>query len=116
MTRWYVAQTQAQGEERARLNLERQGFRTYLPRYRRERRHARRRDVVKAPLFPGYIFIELDLEQSPWRSINGTFGVTRLVFHAHTPAAVPPVIVADIQARAGAIGRAGLPPASSRTA
>src|SRR3546814_2118173 len=55
MTRWYVAQTQAQGEERARLNLERQGFRTYLPRYRRERRHARRRDVVKAPLFPGYI-------------------------------------------------------------
>src|SRR3546814_10409986 len=82
MTRWYVAQTQAQGEERARLNLERQGFRTYLPRYRRERRHARRRDVVKAPLFPGYIFIELDLEQSPWRSINGTFGVTRLVCHA----------------------------------
>src|SRR3546814_4907858 len=70
MTRWYVAQTQAQGEERARLNLERQGFRTYLPRYRRERRHARRRDVVQAPLFPGYIFIELDLEQSPWRSIN----------------------------------------------
>src|SRR3546814_15823665 len=87
MTRWYVAQTQAQGEERARLNLERQGFRTYLPRYRRERRHARRRDVVKAPLFPGYIFIELDLEQSPWRSINGTFGVTRLVCHPHTPAA-----------------------------
>src|SRR3546814_6737532 len=85
MTRWYVAQTQAQGEERARLNLERQGFRTYLPRYRRERRHARRRDVVKAPLFPGYIFIELDLEQSPWRSINGTFGVTRLVCHADTP-------------------------------
>src|SRR3546814_1166550 len=84
MTRWYVAQTQAQGEERARLNLERQGFRTYLPRYRRERRHARRRDVVKAPLFPGYIFIELDLEQSPWRSINGTFGVTRLVCHADT--------------------------------
>ena len=35
------------------MNLERQGFRTYLPRYRRERRHARRRDIIKAPLFPG---------------------------------------------------------------
>ncbi|HEY9538905.1 MAG TPA: transcriptional activator RfaH [Kiloniellaceae bacterium] len=114
MTRWYVAQTQAQGEERARLNLERQGFRTYLPRYRRERRHARRRDVVKAPLFPGYIFIELDLEQSPWRSINGTFGVTRLVCHADTPAAVPPGIVEEIQARAGADGLVELPPACLR--
>src|SRR3546814_16079042 len=74
----------------------------------------RARDVVKAPLFPGYIFIELDLEQSPWRSINGTFGVTRLVCHADTPAAVPPGIVEEIQARAGADGLVELPPACLR--
>jgi transcriptional antiterminator RfaH len=108
--RWYVAQTQAHAEERARLNLERQGFRTYLPRYRRERRHARRREIVKAPLFPGYIFVELDLDLERWRSINSTFGVARLVCHGEQPAAVPAGIVEEITARAGADGLVKLQP------
>ena len=104
MKRWYVAQTQVHGEERARVNLERQGFHTYLPRYRRERRHARRRDIVRAPLFPGYIFVQLDLDSAPWRSINGTFGVARLVCNGDRPAAVPPGIVDEIADRAGEDG------------
>lgn len=99
MDRWYVAQTQVRGEERARVNLERQGFHTYLPRYRRERRHARRRDSVQAPLFPGYIFVRLDLETAPWRSINGTFGVSRLVCRGEQPAALPEGVVEEIAAR-----------------
>lgn len=99
MKNWYVAQTQQRSEERARINLERQGFRTYLPRYRRTRRHARRCDVVRVPLFPGYIFIELDPKHAPWRSINGTFGVARLVCHGAEPAAVPQGIVEQLTAR-----------------
>lgn len=110
MNRWYVAQTQAHAEERACLNLERQGFRTYLPRYRRERRHARRRDVVKAPLFPGYVFVQLDLERSPWRSINGTFGIARLVCHGERPAPVPAGVVEAIAAKAGSDGLIELQP------
>jgi transcriptional antiterminator RfaH len=104
MKRWYVVQTQTRAEERARFNLERQGFRTYLPRYKRERRHARRRDVVKAPLFPGYIFVELDLDRSAWRSVNGTFGVVQLVSNGERPAPVPAGIVEEINARAGSDG------------
>jgi len=104
MERWYVAQTQVRGEERARFNLERQGFRTYLPRYRRERRHARRREIVQAPLFPGYIFVRLDLETAPWRSINGTFGVTRLVCRGDRPAELPKGVVEEIAAREGENG------------
>ena len=38
---WYVVRTQAQGEDRADVNLRRQGFVTYLARYLRARRHAR---------------------------------------------------------------------------
>ena len=53
MKRWYVAQTLVRSEETARLNLDRQGFEPYLPRYLRERRHARRREVVKALLARG---------------------------------------------------------------
>jgi transcription antitermination factor NusG len=34
---------------------------------------------VKAPFFPGYLFVSLDLDCERWRSINGTVGVIRLV-------------------------------------
>lgn len=67
MRRRSVAQTQARGEERVRLNLERQGFHAGLPRDRRERRYARRRDIVKAPQFPGHVFVALHLEEGDQR-------------------------------------------------
>jgi transcriptional antiterminator RfaH len=110
MKRWYVAQTRVHAEERARVNLERQGFCTYLPCYRRERRHARRCDTVKAPLFPGYIFVELDLERAPWRSINGTFGVTKVICHGERPVALPETVVEQIRARADDEGVIDLQP------
>ena len=110
MTRWYVAQTQLRGEERAKLNLERQGFQTYLPRYRRERRHARRSDVVSAPLFPGYVFIRLDLGSAPWRAVNGTFGVNHIVCQGECPAPLPEGVVEAIAAQENGEGLIALKP------
>ncbi len=114
MKRWYVAQTQVHSEERARVNLERQGFHTYLPRYRRERCHARRREVVRAPLFPGYIFVRLDLSDSPWRSINGTFGVNHLICRGEQPTAVQEDIIEQIAARENDEGLIVLQPRAFR--
>ena len=59
MRRWYVVHTQPQGESRAKANLERQGYEVYLPRCRKWRRHARRAEIVAAPLFPRYLFVRL---------------------------------------------------------
>jgi transcriptional antiterminator RfaH len=109
MKRWYVAQTQVRSEERARVNLERQGFHAYLPRYRRERRHARRCEVVRAPLFPGYVFVQLDPDGTPWRSINGTLGVTQLICRGEQPSAVPEGIVEDLATRENDEGLIVLP-------
>jgi transcription antitermination factor NusG len=61
--RWYVVQTQAGAEHKAVMHLARQGFKTYLPRYLKRRRHARRIDVVAVPLFPRYLFVEIDFER-----------------------------------------------------
>ena len=66
MSRWYVVHTQANGEERARANLERQGFEVYLPRYLKHRRHARRTGPVRRPLFPCYLFVRFDRARTPW--------------------------------------------------
>ena len=110
MAEWYVVQTLARAEQRADTNLKRQGFQSYLPQLRCERRHARKREVVPAPLFPGYLFVRLDLSQQRWRSINGTFGVSQLICYGDRPAAAPAGIVEELMTRENEDGLITLEP------
>ena len=98
-TRWYVVQTQVNGEARAAQNLLRQGYDVYLPRYLKRRRHARKIDVTAKPLFPRYLFVAVDMATQRWRSIQSTVGVARLVCNGYEPAVVPEVIVRALRAR-----------------
>jgi len=97
--RWYVVQTQANAESKAVLHLARQGFATYLPRYLKRRRHARRVDIVAAPLFPRYLFVEIDTTLQRWRSIYSTVGVSRLVSNGDYPVSVPDDVIGLLKAR-----------------
>lgn len=100
MNRWYVAQTQSRAELTAVRHLERQGFEAYLPRYRKRRRHARKTETVAAPLFPGYLFISMDVAMTRWRAIRSTVGVKSLICTGDAPLPVPDGVVEDIRARA----------------
>jgi transcriptional antiterminator RfaH len=97
--RWYVAQTRPHGETKASLHLGRQGFEVYLPLYLTKRRHARRVETVAAPLYPGYVFVAIDLGVQRWRSIQSTIGVSRLVCRGEDPAAVPEGVVEELKRR-----------------
>jgi transcriptional antiterminator RfaH len=98
-SRWYVVQTQPHAEIKATTHLVRQGFATYLPRYLKRRRHARKVETVAAPLFPRYLFVMVDIATQRWRSILSTAGVSRLVCNGDAPAPVPPAVVAALQGR-----------------
>jgi transcriptional antiterminator RfaH len=102
--RWYVVQTQASAEAKAVAHLQRQGFATYLPRYLKRRRHARRVETIAAALFPRYLFVEIDITAQRWRSIASTSGVSRLVSNGDWPAAVPDEVVAGLRGREDAAG------------
>src|SRR5204862_6442445 len=91
--RWYVVQTQVNGEAKAAQNLLRQGYDIYLPRYLKRRRHARKTDFTAKPLFPRYMFVAIDIATQRWRSIQSTFGVSRLVSNGVDPAMVPAGVV-----------------------
>jgi transcriptional antiterminator RfaH len=99
MERWYVAQTHPQSESRALEHLARQGFAGYLPRYLRRRSHARRIDTVKAPLFPGYLFVLMDVAKTRWRSIRSTIGIHHLICEGEKPVPVPAGVVEGIRAQ-----------------
>jgi len=110
MQRWYVVYTHAQGEAKALRHLRRQGFHAYLPQYLKRRRHARRTDWVNAPLFPRYLFVNLDVEQARWRAINSTLGVISLVGEGAWPRPMPDGMVEEIQAREDEAGLIKLNP------
>jgi transcriptional antiterminator RfaH len=97
--RWYVVQTQVNGEAKAAQNLQRQGYEVYLPRYLKRRHHARKMDFTAKPLFPRYMFVAVNMATQRWRSIQSTFGVTRLVCNGEDPAAMPDGVVAALKAR-----------------
>jgi len=89
-TVWFVAQIKPNGYPKAKFNLERQGYKTFMPLIERVVSHARTKKRVMRPLFPGYIFITFDPERTQWRSINNTYGVSNLIMtRINTPARVP---------------------------
>jgi transcriptional antiterminator RfaH len=91
--RWYAVQCQPNRERTAAFHLANQGFSVFLPLREKTRRHARRIDTVRVPLFPGYLFVCLDLERARWRSVGGTVGVVRLVMHGERPTPAPRGVV-----------------------
>ena len=91
--RWYLVQTLPKREAQAEFQLLAQNFRVYLPRLTKTNRHARQLRAVRVPVFPGYLFVILELGRDQWRSINGTIGVARIVTCDSRPSPVPPGLV-----------------------
>lgn len=96
---WFVVQTQPNAEAKANRHLLNQGYATYLPVYLRRVSHARRAEILRRPLFPGYLFVRLDPDMNRWRSINGTVGVRRILSEGDRPRCVSDAIIGEIVAR-----------------
>jgi transcriptional antiterminator RfaH len=91
--RWYLVHTQPNNERRAELHLGAQGFRTHFPTIQKTVRHARQLRTVRAPLFPRYIFLILDLGRDRWLSVRSTCGVASLFSCDGYPVPVPEGVV-----------------------
>ena len=91
--RWFLVHTHPHNERRAQLHLGAQGFKTHFPTIQKTIRHARKLRTVRAPLFPRYIFLILDLGRDRWRSVWGTFGVSSIYTCEDRPIPVPVGIV-----------------------
>jgi transcriptional antiterminator RfaH len=99
MDRWYVVRSLPNQERRAAEHLARQGFRPWLPQIRRTRRHARRLETVRRPLFPGYLFVALDLALQNWLPVLSTRGVRALVSGPDGPVPLPEAVARALRAR-----------------
>lgn len=94
--RWYVVHCQAAGEHRAAMALEGLlGLPVFLPELRQ-----RIGDSVRSiALFPGYLFVHVDLYEVGPSRINTIPAVLRLVAFGGFPQAVPESVVAALRER-----------------
>ncbi len=99
MQNWYLIFCKPRQERRAQVNLDRQGYTTYLPRILNRRQRAGQWVQVIEPMFPRYLFIQLDDLADDWAPIRSTFGVTCMVRFGYQVPVVPATIVAGIEAR-----------------
>jgi transcription antitermination factor NusG len=104
--------TQPHREALAERQLVNQNYHVFLPRFLKSRRHARKFETVSAPLFPRYMFITLDLTRDRWRSVNGTYGVDRLLTRAGEPEPLPYGLVEQLLDAAEADGKVATIPTS----
>ena len=91
--RWFLVHTQPKSERKAELHLRAQGLRTHFPTIQKTVRHARQFRAVRAPLFPRYVFIILDLDRDRWLSVRSTVGVSSLFTCEGRPVPVPEGVV-----------------------
>lgn len=98
MRTWCAVFTRPRQEEVAKENLARQAFRIYLPKLKQPKRRRGQWVEVVEPLFPRYLFIELDFGAHDISPIRSTRGVVDLVRFGLNPATAPRGFVESLMA------------------
>lgn len=95
---WYVVNTKPNHEWQVEQHVRRMGLECFLPFLKEERNIRRQRRTVRSPLFPGYLFVRVNLTEH-YRTVVYARGVRRMVQFGSTPVEVDPAIVDEIKLR-----------------
>jgi transcription antitermination factor NusG len=104
--KWYAVYTCVRHEKRVAEQMEQRQLRSFLPLYRALHRWKDRRKEVEMALFPGYVFVQMDL-QHRLRVIEIP-SVVHLVCFQGKPTPLPRVEIEGL--RRGALGRVRMEP------
>ena len=85
---WYLGYTMPRQEDIARLNLEQQGFESYLPLYKKFRKTEQGPISVFEPMFPRYIFFRPGKPGQSISTVRSTKGISTIVRFGFEPAVI----------------------------
>jgi len=104
MNRWHLVYTKPRKENKAEENLLRQGYGTYLPWVIKRSGRGTTRTPAVEPLFPRYLFVNLDAETQSVAPIRSTFGVSNLISFGGRLTLVPAGLVDKLRQAEAADG------------
>lgn len=76
---WIVARNKPNQDKIALINLKLQNFEFFQPTFKTISRRQNKFEEIIKPIFPGYIFISINLEENNWRKINNTRGISSII-------------------------------------
>ena len=91
--KWYLLHCKVRQETRAKMHIENQGYSTCLPTLKLKKTLRGKRQVVEEALFPGYLFIRIDVENANFNAIRSTRGVNGFVRFGGVPSTIPASVV-----------------------
>jgi transcriptional antiterminator RfaH len=94
---WYALQLKPAQGDRALENLQNQDIACFFPKITVEKIKAGKRSKKLEPLFPGYLFVNLEQTDPMWAKLRSTRGVLRIVSFANKPAAISDEVIQHIK-------------------
>lgn len=94
---WYALQLKPAQGDRALANLQNQDIACFFPKITVERIKAGKRSKKLEPLFPGYLFVNLEQTDPMWAKLRSTRGVLKIVSFANKPAAISNEVIQHIK-------------------
>ena len=76
---WIVAKNKPNQEKTALINLEQQKFEVFHPKFKVLSKVRNKFKEMMKPVFPGYIFIAINLEKRNLSTINNTRGISSII-------------------------------------
>ncbi|PPK51387.1 transcription/translation regulatory transformer protein RfaH [Marinobacter persicus] len=104
---WYVLQHKPAQGDRAFHNLQNQEVSCFYPKIEVEKIRSGKRQKRLEPLFPGYIFINLEQTDPVWSKLRSTLGVLRVVSFAGKPMPVDDAVIDQIKASMAKVAEQG---------
>jgi len=94
---WYALQHKPAQGDRALEHLQNQDIACFYPKITVEKIKAGKRTKKLEPLFPGYLFVNLEQTDPMWAKLRSTRGVIRVVSFANKPAAISDDVIKHIK-------------------
>jgi transcription termination/antitermination protein NusG len=105
---WYAVHTYSGHENKVKTNIERRAdsmglkdkvFRILVPTEQEQRTRGGKKQEVQRKVFPGYVLVEMVLDDSTWYLVKSTTGVTGFVSSGNKPVALQNQEIQDILER-----------------
>ena len=94
---WYALQHKPAQGDIALTHLQNQDIACFYPKITVEKIKAGKRTKKLEPLFPGYLFVNLEQTDPMWAKLRSTRGVLRIVGFANRPAAISDDVIQHIK-------------------
>ena len=88
---WVLIYTKAKQEIKANENLQKQGFKTFLPLIAPTNKNSEFKSLV--PVFPRYLFLQINFGLDNWTSIKSSYGVSNIVMFSEKFTSIPNNII-----------------------